>query len=162
MKAPTRSLWLLAALSLGAGAAVYAWLRPRQAWLLPADWHAPIDSLWLAPLTGSLPTLLHAFAFVVLTAAVVRPARPRHVLGLGISWLAIETWFECLQHPAAAVDAGVVLLALPFGEGLARFARSGTFDPADIIGAAVGVLLGVAVVLRALSLLERGNGERHA
>lgn len=91
-------------------------------------------------LTDSLPSLLHAFAFSIALAAVLR--RGPHAAEVAcIGWWVLEMIGEAVQHPAiagriaAAVEAGGFGLAL---QPVARYAQHGTFDPGDLVAATVG------------------------
>ncbi|MET0028771.1 MAG: hypothetical protein ABW101_14175 [Candidatus Thiodiazotropha sp.] len=94
------------------------------------------------PFCGSLPTLLHAYAFILLSAVVLRPATRRSLLGLSLFWLTLECLFEFgqLDGPARQIDQ----LLVDLGDGsdsyawIGRFFLTGTFDPWDLLGAGVG------------------------
>lgn len=106
------ALVYLAARAPGSSAAALGWLPP-----LPAAW---------APLLGPLPSLLHAFAFTLLTTALLGP---RRVFLAALLWTGIDAAFEIAQHPAIGRVGG-------------------TFDPLDLLAAATGALLAMLFVTR--------------
>ena len=133
---------ILAGLALLAGTLLYMVARPAgAAWLLPA----PLNFGTLIDIGAAghgLPTLLHAYAFVLLCAAVLRPRRPG-LYALGAGWFALETLFELGQHPAVA---RLIESLLPAGAAdtpllgrLLRYFQHGVFDPLDIACAFAGV-----------------------
>lgn len=144
-------LVMLAGSALLLGTLLYMFGRPAgAAWLLPA----PLQHGLLLDLGAAghgLPTLLHAYAFVLLCAAALRPHLP--ALGaLCAGWFTLETLFELGQHPAIA---RLLEAALPAGSGAApgvgqvmRYFQHGVFDPLDIACALLGVVAaGVTVFL---------------
>lgn len=131
--APPTRLLTLSALALAAGVAVY--LSGRAPGSSPAalGWLPPIAGSW--PLLGQVPSLLHAFAFTLLTTAVLGSHR---VLTAALLWAGIDTAFELAQHPAAAVIGARV---------------GGTFDLWDLAAVAAGAALALLIV--------RGNDRRN-
>jgi len=111
-----------------------------------------------AALAGSLPAMLHTFAFVLLSAVCLGLERRAAAWCAG-GWALVGTTFEVLQHdlvatallphpatllPSGGVDAGVALLA--------RYAHLGVFDPLDIAATLLGAF---AAWLYATALLAR-------
>ena len=129
-----------AAAALALGLLVYLADRPAgTAWLLPLAGalrgeHGPAN---LAPW---LPTAVHAFAFALLSAALLPPRALLRMLACG-GWVLVDLAFEAGQHPAVAAGlAARVESALPpaLAQPLARYFVAGTFDPADLAAATLG------------------------
>jgi len=137
------SLLRLATALLVLGVLVYALDRGGTAYFLP-DWLARATGPSMFGALGAhLPTFVHPFAFVLITAAVLRPG-PRGLLFICSAWLVIECAFEVGrwsplgQRIAAAVPGwfdGVPLL-----EATGTYFSRGTFDPLDILSIALGVV----------------------
>ncbi len=107
---------------LVAGGLVYALDRPAGSvmFLPPVLVH---DSGLLGPLAGSLPSLLHAMAFSLMTAALLAPTLRMRAIACGV-WLALGWMFEIAQAAAFRQTVGL---------GMA-----GTFDPQDMLAALLG------------------------
>lgn len=140
------------------GAACYLLLRAGGAWAIP--WGL---GLW-APsvVAGSVPSLLHTFAFALLGAAVLGLGRAA-LAGSALAWVAIGVGFETLQHDQVA--AALFPQTMPARGGgdalsalLARYAHGGVFDPADVAAALIGAALAWHVG-RLLSERSVGTGE---
>jgi hypothetical protein len=100
--------------------------------------HAGIGDMLYA-----LPSLLHIYAFILLTAAVV--SSNAHQLRLiCMFWLVTEVMFEIGQQHDVAVAIVEHLPALFYGsatlETVPNYFLHGTFDPLDIIGLLLGTL----------------------
>jgi len=127
----------LAGAVLGIGGLFYTQARPSEITYNAAAWlpTLPIGELIPPVLEGCLPSALHSFAFVLLTATVVDCRRIGALVIVGLVWLVIEAMFEFLQHPS------IVALALP--DNLAILLTRGTFDWFDLIAAFLGCSLAV-------------------
>lgn len=140
---------LIAAAALGMGILVYLFARPPIE-LLPFSWHFR-PGPWSGSLTGVLPEFLHVFAFILLTAAVVR--RPPRPVSICAFWLGTETLFEVGQHPLLAPYMAETLPTwlgqLPILSRTANYFLQGTFDPWDFVAIALGTLAAYAVIKRA-------------
>jgi hypothetical protein len=143
---------LLAAIgcvALAVGMLVYmADRNPAHALLFPA-----IAALGTGPLFGPLgswlPSLVHPFAFSLLTAAA-RPPSASPAYRACIAWWAVNVAFEAAQHPqwSATLAAGLQNLlgrAAP-ARWLADYFLRGTFDVADIVAATAGALAAAGVL----------------
>lgn len=124
----------LSALTAGASAlllGVLIYLSARATGSSPAalGWLPPVPASW-APLLGPLPSLLHAFAFTLLTTALLGPGR---VSFAALLWAGIDTAFEIAQHTAFP-DTGLRV--------------GGTFDPLDLLAIAAGAMLAYLFVTR--------------
>ncbi len=140
-------LWSTGALSL----ALLVYLVDRQAqgaMLVPGS-----AALAIPPLFGAasawLPSLIHPFAFSLLSAAAL-PARRTPAYGAPAAWWAINLSFELGQLPqlsapiARWLDAGFG--ALPATQALQRFFLNGQFDPADVLALTAGALLAAGLL----------------
>lgn len=116
-------LMLVGLLALLLGVLVYQPLRTAWPSALPS---------WLS---GSAPSLLHAFAFTLWTALAL-DARGSRLWAVALGWGLLETAIEALQHPA--------LHALLPAWFAARW--GGVFDWLDIAAALLGCVL-AAVLL---------------
>ena len=101
--------------------------------------YQPLRTAWPAALppwlSGSAPSLLHAFAFTLWTALALQARRGR-LWGVVLGWGLLETAIEALQHPA--------LHALLPARLAARW--GGVFDGLDIAAALLGCALAAVVV----------------
>lgn len=131
---------LIAAVALAMGVSVYLFARPPLD-LLPFSWNL-FTGAGLRPLSGVLPEFLHVFAFILLTAAVVRG--PPRVIPICVFWVGIETFFELGQHPSLApyITAAVPqwFEQLPVLDRTASYFLHGTFDPWDVVTTVLGTL----------------------
>ena len=141
---------VVAGCTIAAGVALYAWLRPSAVMFLPAGWHRPLAHGIPGWLLDSLPTFLHALALSLLTLAVIGTRRNAVIAAVCAAWCAIEIVFEVMQHAAvgAALISGLpaALTGTHAFAWLARFVRTGTFDPLDIAAAALGSLAAYAIL----------------
>ena len=98
----------------------------------------------LGSLGYSLPTFLHAYSFVLLSAAVFTPFLVRPLLPCGM-WLAIEALLELGQHERLAPWYALGIPGRLEGFQAVRSARHyflhGTFDLCDLAAAFLGVAL---------------------
>ena len=90
-----------------------------------------------------LPTFLHIYAFILLTALVWGIKR-KTVLFSGLLWLLIEVLFELGQSPlvAPSVTARIPdwFSEISVLENLGAYFTRGTFDPLDLVAALAGCL----------------------
>jgi hypothetical protein len=100
---------------------------------------------------GSLPAFSHAFAFSLLTAALMGRTRGA-AAGACLGWLLVDSVFELGQHPAVS---GKLARAMPPGlESLPILGRAGdfflagTFDWKDLLSIALGALVAYGVIRR--------------
>ncbi len=134
------ALGSIALASLALGVLVYLTDRAAgSAWLLP-----PVEALagrhWFGVVSRWLPSAMHAFAFGLLSAALLPPRPPQHALACA-SWVLVDAAFELGQHAAIAPRLSAWLeSAWPavFAQPLVRYFRGGTFDPADLGAALLG------------------------
>ncbi len=143
-------LWI-AALLLGVGVLVYALDRTGGTYFLPA-WLVRNNGPSVFGAVGAhLPTFVHSFAFVLITAAVLRPW-PRLLPGICVAWFVIECAFEIGQWEplGARIAAGVPAWfdGLPVLEATGAYFSRGTFDPLDIFSIGLGVIGAYAVARR--------------
>ncbi len=140
---------LLAAILLAAGILVYALDRGGAVYFL---------SLWTsaAPLTNfpgalgnHLPTFLHTLAFILITAAILRPW-PKLLLPVCATWFGIECLFELGQmapfdgHVAAALPTWFE--GTPVLEITSAYFIRGTFDVLDVVSIALGAIIAYPLV----------------
>jgi hypothetical protein len=148
------TVWIAvaAAMALALGAGVYVTNRdPAHVALMPQAFALP-GHPWLGAMGAWLPSFMHAFAFSLLCAASsIRRMRPAYEVCA--FWGALDSLFECGQHPmlAARIDRW---LASAAGDNLAlravgRYFVRGTFDTRDLLAGLAGALA-AAMVLWAL------------
>ncbi|MDH5527020.1 MAG: hypothetical protein OEY97_06880 [Nitrospirota bacterium] len=107
------------------GALVYLSARAPGSSPAALGWLPPLSSFW-TPLLGQFPSLLHAFAFTLLTTVLLGT---RRVIFSALLWAGIDAAFEIAQHP---VIGGV----------------GGTFDPLDLLAIATGAGLAILFLTR--------------
>jgi hypothetical protein len=98
----------------------------------------------------ALPSLLHIYAFILLTAAVVS-SNVHNLRLICLFWLVTELAFEIGQQHDVAVAIVKQLPAWFYGsavlETVPNYFLQGTFDPLDIIGLLLGALAAYATVM---------------
>jgi hypothetical protein len=147
----TARLVALGLLSLVLGLTVYLSDRPAaSAYFLAADpATAALHGRSFGPLGQWLPAFLHVYAFILFTAAVVVP-RGRGVAAVCTAWFAVDTLFECGQHPAIAPDLAALIprwfQGIPVLENTANYFVRGVFDPIDILFIALGAIAACATI----------------
>ena len=145
----TASLAALGGVALALGVLVYLIDRnPANAMLLPA-WPRFGGGAVFGSVGQWLPSLIHPFAFSLLTAAALAPsATPRY--GVCAAWCAVNAAFELGQLPqiAAALAAALRENRLPpaLTRPLADYFLHGSFDVADLAAVVLGSLAAAAVL----------------
>ncbi len=150
---PHHRLPLTAFMALGAGTFLYLLTRdPASAYftawlpqtLLP-------DSPLACRACDSLPSLLHVYAFILLSASVLQPETTKQLAWLCLSWCGIETAFEVGQ-----IDAVAVFIQQQFPNWAERlpllgiveeFLLQGTFDPMDLLFTGLGTLAAFGLLI---------------
>jgi hypothetical protein len=136
-------------LALALGVLVYLADRdPAHAALIPAI--PRLGSLQLFGTVGGwLPSLLHPFAFALLTAAL-QPSGASPAYWACALWWAIGVAFEAAQAPAigSALRPMLDLLPLPseWIAAVGRYMSLGTFDAADVIATTAGACAAAAAL----------------
>jgi hypothetical protein len=137
-----RLLWP-ALLALAIGVVVYLYDRGGTAYFVPA-WLTRDAPLPIFGAVGKhLPTFVHTFAFIVITAVALWPW-PRLLPAICAAWVAIECAFEFGQ----AQPLGERLAAatpwwfdgVPFLEAAPTYFTSGTFDWLDVLAIGLGAM----------------------
>jgi len=143
------SLLALALLLLTTGIMVYLLDRGAAVYFLP-DWAAGHTGPTIfGPLGDYLPTFIHTLAFILITAAVLRPWS-KLLPGICAAWFFIESLFEVGQlatHDSrivAAVPAGFD--GVPVLEATANYFIRGTYDPLDLVSIGLGGVIAYAVI----------------
>jgi hypothetical protein len=139
----------MAALLLAIGTLVYAFDRNSAVYFLPA-WLAHDTGLSLfGPLGDHLPTFIHPLAFILITAAVLRPW-PRLLPAICVTWFFVECTFELAQlDPLAWYIAAIVpssFEAVPWLAAIPNYFLRGTFDLLDIYSIAAGTFTAYLIV----------------
>jgi hypothetical protein len=90
-----------------------------------------------------LPTFVHVYAFILLTAILVTPARA-YVIPICLLWFMIESLFELAQINVIAQWIVKYIPTwfnrIPFLENTSDYFLAGTFDILDIFSIAAGTL----------------------
>lgn len=147
---PSVQLAALGCLALAVGTLVYLTDRdPSRAALIPA--FPVLAGLGLFGGPGAwLPSLVHPFAFSLLTAALRQPGKSPAYWACAM-WWGIDVGFELAQTPLLgaplASGLGHPLWPAWLVDSLSHYATRGTFDVADLIAATAGAIA-AAVVLR--------------
>ena len=131
----------LIALFIGVG--VYLLDRQPESAYFMAHWMILGDSAqpFFGDLGNHLPTFVHVYAFILLTAVVVAPSRA-FAIAICIFWLVIDSVFELAQ--IRFIAQGVANLApewfraIPFLENTSDYFLAGTFDVLDLYSIAAG------------------------
>jgi hypothetical protein len=138
-------LLAIAMMALGLGVMVYAFDRQAQhvyflpAWLSAYNAHGGLFSL----LGNYLPTFIHVYAFILLTAVVAGLSEIR-ILSASFFWFIIDSLFEVAQtDPIAqwlAMHVPGWFSGIPFLENTSAYFLYGTFDVLDLLSIALGTL----------------------
>ncbi len=153
---PEAGMLLLATLLLAAGIFVYVLERGAAVHFLSGWAIAPAATDVFGLLGHHLPTFLHTLAFILITAAILRPWP--HTLPFNcVAWFGIECLFELGQRPpfdnvvAALIPAW--FKATPVLEFTTDYFIGGTFDTLDI----VSIGLGAAIAYPLVRMFIRGD-----
>jgi hypothetical protein len=146
---PEIRLVLLALILLVAGALVYVFDRGGTVYFLPA-WMAGHSQITVFGATADyLPTFVHTLAFILITAAILRPW-PQLLPATCAGWFGVECLFEIGQmapfdgHIAAALPAWFE--SFPVLDITAVYFLDGTHDPLDIVSIGLGSLVAYLLV----------------
>ena len=137
--------------ALGAGVLYYALARqPEHVYFLPLWFPHPDFSLdWLSPLGDHLPTFIHVYAFILLTALVASPSTAR-IIPICSAWFILDSLLECAQlDPIArwiALHTPHWFYGIPFLENTANYFLHGTFDVLDLLSIAAGTIAAYATI----------------
>lgn len=142
----------LGVLALAIGVLVYLTDRdPAHAAWIPPAWSVSGPALFGA--VGSwLPSLTHAFAFSLFTAAVAgsRPTAPAY--GACVLWWAVDSAFELAQAPGLSGPITSAMAATPapawLTDPVSSYLMRGHFDWADLLAIAAGAVAAGAVLHR--------------
>ena len=140
---------LLAAILLAAGILVYALDRGGAAYFLSGWTSAPLPMEFPGPLGNHLPTFLHTLAFILITAAILRPW-PQLLVPICATWFGIECLFELGQmapfdgHIAALVPTW--FKGVPLLEITSDYFIRGTCDALDVVSIALGAIIAYPLV----------------
>ncbi|MBL3600010.1 MAG: hypothetical protein JMN25_09085 [gamma proteobacterium endosymbiont of Lamellibrachia anaximandri] len=159
MAAFGRSGRILSAMALGLlllGGLVYLLCRNSSSvYFLASIFPETIGySMPAATVCSSVPSFIHIYAFILLTAVVLNPSRAGLAL-ICLGWIAIELFFEFGQHPFFAQYLTEKIPAwfenFPFLEVADTYFLTGTFDPLDVLF----ILFGTAAALLTLHKVQR-------
>lgn len=160
LRCPTAQLVAVGSFALALGTLVYLTDRdPAHAALIPA---VPLlAGLQLFGAAGTwLPSLLHPFAFALLTAALQPPGASPAYWACAL-WWAIDVAFEAAQARPLGDALGTVLQHLPcpteWTAAVGRYVAFGSYDTADVLAITAGACA-AAVVLHSI----RTGGSSHA
>jgi len=154
-----RSGWILSGVATGLllmGGIVYLVFRSGStvyflAGIIPEAVNYSISAGYIL---NSIPSFFHIYAFILLTAVVLNPARTGLIL-ICLGWMGVELFFEIGQHPFfAQYLTGWVpawFANFPYLEVMNTYFLSGTFDPVDVLF----ILFGTVAALLTLHKAHR-------
>lgn len=131
--------------ALSLGVMFYA-LERRHDYVYFLSWFAqPYDlspGFW-GGIGESLPSFVHVYAFILLTAVVTAPPVTRLIL-LCLAWFSLDTLLEIAQIHSIAIwiarHTPAWFSGIPFLENTTWYFLSGTFDIRDLLSIGVGTL----------------------
>jgi len=140
-----------AVIALLVGALVYAVDRgDHSAYLLPRILLVHGGHQLFGPIAQWLPSFVHAFAFSLLTAALL-PHRALPMAAACLAWGAIDAAVEIAQHKALSGPLASAVpqwfARVPVLDHVQSYLRVGVFDPMDLAAIAAGCLAAFAVSL---------------
>ena len=140
-----RNMLAIAIGALSAGVVFYALGRRHDHVYLLRDW-LPRDNLSIGFFGGigdSLPTFIHVYAFILLTAVVAAPPVNK-IVHVCAAWFAFDGLLEVAQIHSIArwISAHTPdwFSGIPFLENTADYFLFGTFDVLDLLSIAAGTL----------------------
>jgi hypothetical protein len=152
---PVVLLIALAGLALLTGVVIYVLDRSPsnvyflRGWINEAEHRQASQDLsegYFGHLGYYLPTLLHTFAFILLTMALVIPYQSfkKYILRVCLAWFVIESLFELAQMDTIANQIArrfsTGFAEIPFIENIPNYFIAGTFDVLDLLSIAVGAI----------------------
>ncbi len=157
-RTPEVKALFLATSFLVAGILVYALDRGGHAYFL-GDWPIPPAAPAVFGALGDhLPTLLHPLAFILITAAALRPW-PRSLPSICVAWFAVECLFEIGQKSPfdSAIEAALPAWfgSVPIVQNTANYFTRGTFDPLDLVSIGIGTVIAYPIAHRLMKGGER-------
>lgn len=121
-----------------------------SAYLVPIQLSQILPAIESGAALGSLPAFLHVFAFTLLTITAARPGSVVACVAIGCGWFLVNVLFEAGQHPDIAPVIDSVLpasfVAAPLLENVGPYFSHGTFDPLDILAAALGTAAAIGFI----------------
>ena len=131
--------------TLAVGIAVYLFDRqPANVYFIP-DWIANL--IHISPIFGSignyLPTFIHVYAFIILSALVLQPTR-KQLFMVCTFWFVIDCLFELGQMTSVSESVLNFIPGwfsnIPFLENTASYFLNGTFDILDLASITLGTI----------------------
>ncbi|MGD8909746.1 MAG: hypothetical protein PVI92_10410 [Chromatiales bacterium] len=154
---PQGKLLLATLLALIAGITLYLFTRPPQtAYFMQAvPFLIVTDKPLYCPLCETLPSLLHAFAFILLSAIALEPKNRQQLIAICLTWSGIEAAFELGQIDRIAIWIQNVLPAwfqeIPLLSITGDFFLLGTFDPLDLLSIGLGTLAAYRLLMSTIA-----------
>lgn len=145
--------------ALVVGVVVYLIDRhPASVYFIP-DWITLANNF--SPIFGEignyLPTFIHVYVFILLTAVVVA-ASPTRIILICASWFAIDGLFEIAQIvPIAQRIGGQApswFSGLPFLENTSTYFQAGTFDILGLVSITMGTIAAYLTIKRGIQERE--------
>ena len=151
-KKPSVLYAVIAAAALSAGLLVYLLGRqPEHVYFLFHGFSlAHGHTSPLGVLGNYLPSFVHVYAFILLTATVAGSLNAR-LLRICTMWFVIACLFECGQHPAVSPTIVAALpiwfARVPVLDNTAAYFLNGTFDLLDLLALAAGTVAAYLTVV---------------
>ena len=151
-KRPSVLYVLIASVALVTGLLVYLFDRqPEHVYFLS---HGLVFAHGRHPLFGVvgdyLPTFVHVYAFILLTAAVAGSTKAR-LSGVCAAWFVVASLFELAQLPAVSPIIAAAVPAwfarVPVLDNTAAYFLNGTFDVLDLLSIALGTVAAYVTVV---------------
>lgn len=146
MKLRPQTVQVIAAIgALLIGVLVYLIDRPPgSVYLIPEGLSvAGQNSVVFGVIGNHLPTLVHVYAFIILTAVIMAPS-PNQVMLICVIWFLIDALFELAQIDAIAKWLVSYIPSwfegIPVLENTSNFFSYGTFDILDILSITIGAI----------------------
>ncbi|WP_372523261.1 hypothetical protein [Sulfuricaulis sp.] len=151
-KRPSVLYVVIAAVALSVGLLVYLLGRqPEHVYFLFHGFSlAHGHHLLFGVLGNYLPSFVHVYAFILLTAAVADFSKAR-LLRICAAWFVIASLFEIAQHPAISPIIAAAVPAwftrVPIFDNTAAYFLNGTFDPLDLLSIVLGTIAAYVTIL---------------
>lgn len=151
-------------LALSVGAIFYVLARPAgQTYFvgktgLDLSFYDSLPVLFIL-LGSSLPTFVHVFSFILLTASFIYGSRKSYFY-ICLFWLLVDSIFELGQRFGRVVSEAIPswFAGIPFLENCTSYFLRGSFDPMDIGSILLGTLSAYLVLL--ITTKEGENEDR--
>jgi len=159
-----RKQFIIGMLTLSVGAIFYVLARPTgQTYFvsktgLDFSFYDSFPALFIL-FGNSLPTFIHVFSFILLTASLFYCSRQSYFY-ICLFWLFVDSIFELGQRYGKIVSEAIPgrFASIPFLENCKNYFLRGSFDLMDIVSIFLGTLSAYLVLLSTTKVVNNNKG----